>query len=339
MPPLVTAPAIVLEAVGGDLTRGSLTLERAVKSFLRWMESRHYAKNTLLSYGDSLGHFLTFATGARLRTPSDLTVTACEAYFLWLSEQRGASARTVSHRRSVLVSLWRWLEHEGLADRNTPGKTYPIKVSRRAPQYLEPHQVDALLAKLAALTDPGGRRDHAIAATLFYGGLRVGELSSLQVVSVDLIARRIRILHAKGDKDRTIVLAPRLQPILAAYLLDVRPRLFGAATSPFLVLPTTPKGRHGGRNRRPTKDVRGEHDGLLERSIYAIIRRRARALLGLRLSPHMLRHACASYLIYHGAQPETVQRHLGHAQVTTTLQIYVHIPRQRQDEEIARAFA
>ena len=59
----------------------------------------------------------------------------------------------------------------------------------------------------------------------------------------------------------------------------------------------------------------------------------------MKLSPHKLRHACASYLIHHGAQPETVQRHLGHAQLSTTLQTYVHVPRQRQDEEIAKAFA
>lgn len=184
-----------------------------------------------------------------------MTVTGCEAYFLWLLEQRGASARTVSHRRSVLVSLWRWLEHEGLADRNTPGKTYPIKVSRRAAEYLEPHEVDAFLAALAGLTKLNDRRDHAIVATLFYGGLRIGELASLRVTNVDLVARRIKILHAKGDKDRTIVVAPRLAAILTSYLAEVRPRLAGADTAPWLFLPSV--------IRRPAAS--GREVGLLER--------------------------------------------------------------------------
>jgi integrase len=53
-------------------------------------------------------------------------------------------------------------------------------------------------------------------ATLFYGGVRVGELAALRPEHVDLTARRIRVLHGKGDRDRTIVLPPRLAPILEA---------------------------------------------------------------------------------------------------------------------------
>jgi integrase/recombinase XerD len=369
----MTTPALALLEAGGDLERGRLTLTQAAKSYLRWLESRNLSANTLMSYGHGLSAFLTFAAGAKLQNPGAVTVLACEAYFLWLRE-RGLSAQTVSHRRSVLVSLWRWLEHEGFADRNVPGKTFPVKTSRRAAVYPEPHEVDDFLAKLATLTTPIGRRDYALTAMLFYSGMRVGELAALRVSSVDMVARRIKVLHGKGDKDRTIVLPPRLAPILGDYIREIRPALLTrpAGTVHF----HTKRGRwlarftRDGRlitraftteaearqalaslsaphlstpllfvpeclGRRP---ARRAGLGLLERSIYKIIRDRAREMLGVRLSPHNLRHACASYLIYHGAQPETVQKHLGHANLSTTLSIYVHVPQKRQHDEIGRVF-
>lgn len=68
-----------------------------------------------------------------------------------------------------------------------------------------------------------------------------------------------------------------------------------------------------------------------------LIRRRAKSLLGIRLPPHKLRHTCASYLLYHGAALETIQRVLGHADIQTTM-IYLHVPQKRQEDELARIF-
>jgi site-specific recombinase XerD len=240
----------------------------------------------------------------------------------------------------VLIGLWAWLEHEGFADRNVAAKTFRIKYTKRLPEYLEAHQIDAFLAGLAALTDPVGRRDYAIVATLFYAGLRVGELAALRVSNVDTIARRIKVLHGKGDKDRTIVLPPRLAPILETYRMEVRPRLLAAEVAPWLFLISAhgTRGRKGGRNRRPTTPVRGATERLLERSIFWIIRRRAREILGVKLSPHKLRHTCASYLLDNDVSLETIQRHLGHTDLKTTM-IYLHVPQKRQDDEIGGAFA
>jgi Phage integrase family len=67
------------------------------------------------------------------------------------------------------------------------------------------------------------------------------------------------------------------------------------------------------------------------------IRDRHRDMLGVKLSPHKLRHNCASYLLLNGAQLETIQRHLGHQDVKTTM-IYLHVPQKRQDDEISQAF-
>jgi site-specific recombinase XerD len=330
----VTTSLQSIEAVGGGLTKGALTLTQAARSFLRWMEAHNYATNTLASYGRGLSSFLHYADGANLRRPDDVSILALDGYFLHLRDH-GRSARTVAHRRSVLIALWAWLEHEGLADRNIAAKTYPVKYSRRAPVYLEPHQIDAFLAKLATLTDLAGQRDYAIVATLFYGGLRVGELASLRLEEVDLTARRIRVLHGKGDRDRTLVLPPRLAPILETYLQDVRPQLVGRPVKG-TTLPD-PGYVFVNANRRNAHRVHRAGQALLTRSIFQTIADRTQAMLGVRLSPHKLRHTCASYLLMKDAQLETIQRHLGHQDVKTTM-VYLHVPRKRQEEEIGRAF-
>jgi hypothetical protein len=108
----MNAPALALQDVGGDLTRPTLTLTQAARSFLRWLEAHGYAKNTLLSYGFGLSEFLRYAAGVPLTGPSEVTILALDGYFVWL-QVNGASARTAAHRRTVLIELWRWLEHEG----------------------------------------------------------------------------------------------------------------------------------------------------------------------------------------------------------------------------------
>src|SRR5439155_9144923 len=242
--------------------------------------------------------------------------------YVWL-RSRGKAASTMAHRRSVLVAFWKWLEHEGFAERNVPSKTYPIKTPRRLPIYLEPHQIDDFLAKLGALTDLAGQRDHAVVATFFYSGVRVSELASLRITDVDLVARRIRVNQGKGGKDRIGYVPPRLQPILAAYLAETRPQLVGRRMG--RVISPSPSGKgtkwsikyyQDGRERQRSAPSEAEAHRLLEqlapqppdagwlfvnahptsahrlnphgqsllsRSWYYVIRNRARTLLGVKL--------------------------------------------------------
>jgi site-specific recombinase XerD len=331
---VIVTPAEALASVARPpAARGRPTLSQLAQAFLRWLEAHHRPETTIASYGDGLGAFLTYAHGVGMEYPDQVTVLSLDGYYVWL-RARGKSAATMSHRRSVLISFWKWLEHEGFADRNIPAKTYPIKTPKRIPVYLEPHQIDAFLAKLAALEDLAGQRDHAVVATFFYTGLRVSELATLRLVDVDVVGARIRVNLGKGGKDRIVYVPPRLRPILQRYLDHVRPALVARLTE---------HAAHGAwlfvkaaRARRPRRGGVEDCD-LVTRAWYQVIFRRARALLGVKLSPHKLRHTCATYLLYHGAQLETIQRLLGHADVRTTM-IYLHTPQKRQEEEIGRIF-
>jgi len=224
---VIVTPAEALASVARPpAARGRRTLTELAQGFLRWLDAHHRPQTTIASYGDGLGAFLTFATAVGMVYPDQVTVVSLDGDYVWL-RSRGKSANTMAHRRSVLIAVWKWLEHEGFAERNVPAKTYPIKTPRRLPIYREPHQIDDFLAKLGALTHLAGQRDHAVVATFFYSGVRVSELASLRVADVDLVAGRIRVNQGKGGKDRIVYVPPRLQPILARYLANVRPRLVG----------------------------------------------------------------------------------------------------------------
>jgi integrase/recombinase XerD len=372
LPVVIVTPAEALASVARPpAARGRRTLAELAQAFLRWLEAHHRPQTTIESYGDGLGAFLTYATGVGMEYADQVTVLALDGYYVWL-RSRGKSASTMAHRRSVLIAFWKWLEHEGFAERNVPAKTYPIKTPKRLPVYLEPHQIDTFLGKLAALTDLGGQRDHAVVATFFYAGFRVSELATLRLADVDMIGARIRVNQGKGGRDRIVTVPPRLRPILQRYIDDVRPALVGrgmgcvrrdgrrwrvsyvkdgekhergAATreeGQAIVEREASQPVDGGwffvnASRRSGHRLNSRGQSLIARSWYQVIHRRARQLLGVKLSPHKLRHTCATYLLYHGAQLETIQRLLGHADVRTTM-IYLHTPQKRQEEEIAKIF-
>jgi len=333
---MIVTPAEALASVARPpAIRGRRTLTELAQGFLRWLDAHHRPQTTILSYGDGLGAFLTYATAVGMEYPDQVTVLSLDGYYVWL-RSRGKAASTMGHRRSVLISFWKWLEHEGFVERNVPAKTYPIKKPKRLPVYLEPHQIGTFLAKLGALTDLAGQRDHAVVGTFFYCGLRVSELATLRLGDVDLVAGRIRVNQGKGGKDRILYVPPRLLPILANYLDHVRPRLVGRQVRG--AVPPDPGWLFV--NAHPTSGHRlnQQHgQSLISRSWYSVIRRRARTLLSVKLSPHKLRHTCATYLLYHGAQLETIASLLGHSDVKTTM-IYLHTPQKKQEEEIGRIF-
>ena len=318
---MIVTPATPAEALASvarpPAARGRLTLSQFAQGFVRWLEAHHRPQTTIQSYGDGLGAFLTYANGVGMEYPDQVTVLALDGYYLWL-RSRGKSASTMAHRRSVLITFWKWLEHEGFAERNVPAKTYPIKMAKRLPVYLEPHQIESFLAKLAALPDLTGQRDHAVVATLFMVGLRVSELATLKLADVDLTAGRIRVNQGKGGKDRIVYVPPRLKPILARYIADVRPALVSRAVhqrrrgklrTAYGAVPPDGGWFFVNAHLNNSHRLNPRAQSLIPRSWYMVIARRTRALLGVKLSPHKLRHTCATYLLYHGAQLETIRYH------------------------------
>ncbi|MDP9241716.1 MAG: tyrosine-type recombinase/integrase, partial [Actinomycetota bacterium] len=159
---------------------------------------------------------------------------------------------------------------------------------------------------------PTGLRDRAILEVLYGAGLRVSELTGLDVDDLDLEGGSVRVV-GKGGKEREVPIGRHAQHAVGAYLSRARPSLAGQRTRGALFLNT-----RGGRLSRQACAK------LL--AVYA-----TRAGIGRRVSPHDLRHSFATHLLEGGADVRVVQELLGHASVATT-QIYTLVTKEHLRE-------
>lgn len=228
-----------------------------------------------------------------------------------------AEGRAAASVKRALVSvrgLHRFLaeEQEGRLD-PTADVALP-RVPRGVPKALSEAEVGALLEAVEG-DDPAARRDRAILEVLYGTGLRISELVGLSLTDIDLDAGLLRAF-GKGAKERVVPVGRYATAALVAWLGEGgRPELEpdrwarrGDAEAVFL-------------------NTRG---GRLSRQGAWLAVRRAGERVGLadRLSPHVLRHSCATHMLDHGADVRTVQELLGHASISTT-QVYTRVSAER----------
>ena len=147
-------------------------------------------------------------------------------------------------------------------------------------------------------------RDKAILELLYASGLRVGELSSLNLRDLDVDNRLLRVL-GKGSKHREVFMGKTAQHSLKSYLLNSRPLLLKKNKNNALFL-----NKFGYR--------------LSKRSVQDMVSRYSLMSIGEKINPHMLRHSFATHLLDGGADIKVVQELLGHSSPSTT-QIYTHV--------------
>ena len=182
------------------------------------------------------------------------------------------------------------------------------------PKALTEAEVDALLGAVPG-DDPRALRDRAILETLYAGGLRISELVGLDRGDLDLDDGLVRVL-GKGNKERVVPLG-RTARGRARRLPRPRPARAGAP----------PLG--GGTRRGDAVFLNARGGRLTRQGAWLIVRAAGdRAGLGDRLSPHVLRHSCATHMLDHGADIRVVQELLGHASLSTT-QVYTKVSPER----------
>jgi integrase/recombinase XerD len=270
-----------------------------------WME-RGLSPNTLAAYRADLAALERWLEDHE----SDL-LTASRADVLSFMASRiegGSRPRSTARQLSSFRRFYRHLVREG-ALRDDPTALIDMpKVGRSLPRSLTEEEVEALLAA-PAVADPLGHRDRTMLEVLYATGLRVSELVSLKLSSVNLGQGVLRIV-GKGDRERLIPLGEEAVQWVQQFLLGPRVEILLERQTDYLF---------------PTR--RG--DRMTRQAFWHIIKRHARSAgIQKELSPHTLRHAFATHLLNHGADLRVVQMLLGHSDLSTT-QIYTHVARER----------
>jgi integrase/recombinase XerD len=270
-----------------------------------WME-RGLSPNTLAAYRADLSALERWLE----QHDSDL-LSASRAEVLSFMASRiegGSRPRSTARQLSSFRRFYRQLVREGALREDPTALIDMPKVGRSLPRSLTEEEVESLLAA-PAVGEPLGHRDRTMLEVLYATGLRVSELVSLKLSSVNLGQGVLRIV-GKGDRERLIPLGEEAVQWVQQFLLGPRVEILLERQTDYLF---------------PTR--RG--DRMTRQAFWHIIKRHARSAgIQKELSPHTLRHAFATHLLNHGADLRVVQMLLGHSDLSTT-QIYTHVARER----------
>jgi site-specific recombinase XerD len=271
--------------------------------------------NTREAYRRDIAHWLGFLHASDV---DPLTGARRVHTHAWLRAQEtaGAAAASRARRLAAVSAFYGWLIAEDRTDRANPAAIDPKrkpKVDQRASRTpgLSRAQAEALLAAADADTGPQAARTATVVALLLYTGLRVGELVGADVEQLGHDrGHRVLRFTAKGGGQHLVALPAPVTRRLDAYLA-------GRADLTAARVPV-PAGQAGARPRRPL--VATATGGRLDRgAVTRLLTRLAQtAKIPVRMSPHVLRHTCATLARDAGATLEDVQDQLGHADARTT---------------------
>lgn len=287
--------------------------DQLVEAFLRWMTvERGRATNTVSSYRRDLAKYVAFlqsrSSDVMLATNEDV-----EAFIRSL-QASGEAAASTARRLAALRMLHAYLVAENIRDSNPGAHVEGVKVSAGVPKPLSMDEVESLLASVTGESSID-LRDRALLEFLYATGARISEACDLNLDDLDLSARVVR-LFGKGSKERVVPFGRLAEEHMRAYLAiggreALVPENWTRAADKEAVFLTN-------RGRR-----------LNRQKAWNIVRDAGRvAGINRELSPHVMRHSCATHMLEHGADLRIVQEMLGHATISTT-QIYTKVSQER----------
>jgi len=280
-------------------------------SFLEMMTAeRGASRHTIDAYRRDLAGYDRFLANREL--DSQTADTAAVRAFLSQQSSAGASPATMARRLSAIRQFHRFLYLEGARGDDPTQTVEGPRQQRPLPKLIAHGEIAALIAAARSRDDAEGLRLTACLELLYATGLRVSELVALPLSGL-APDRSLLTVRGKGDKERMVPIGGAAREALEAYLA-VRDRFLGARRqiSPYL-FPSRARAGHLTRQRLSQL--------LKELASQA-------GIDPAKLSPHVLRHAFASHLLDHGADLRSLQKMLGHADISTT-QIYTHVLSER----------
>lgn len=269
--------------------------DRLINDFKNYLElERNYSNNTSLSYVKDVTLFSDFIKKDLLLVDK----LDIEKYIRSLNK----SSKTISHVISSLKSFYNYYMRMGNIKSNPTDEIDRPKIEKKIPEFLTLEEVSSLLN--FEVNNEFEARNKAILELLYSSGLRISELTSLELSNIDLDECLVRVM-GKGSKERIVPLGDYAIDALKEYIYFYRPML-NKNNSSYVFL-----------NNR---------GGILSRQfIFKVIKEEC-IKKGIRknVSPHTLRHTFATHLLKNGADLRIIQELLGHENLSTT-QIYTHL--------------
>ena len=284
-----------------------------VSEFLTYLSAeKGRAGSTIEAYRRDLGAYSRWL--AERQASLTRAVEADIEEYVGVLRGQGRAPATVARAIVSVRSLHRFLAGEGLSDVDPSADVAPPRVPAGLPKALNEAEVARLITAVIG-NEPVNRRDRAVIETLYACGLRISELVGMSLRDLDLEDGLVRVL-GKGSKERIVPVGRMARRALADWL---------SASGREAMVPV-----RWARRDDSEAVFLNQRGGRLSRvGAWGIVRRYGDAIgLGDRLTPHVLRHSCATHLVDHGADIRVVQELLGHASISTT-QVYTKVSGER----------
>jgi integrase/recombinase XerC len=308
-------------------------MKRAIAKFLEYLRSvRNASPHTISNYGKDLQQFQAYLTPPGASAPA---ITKIRHHvireFVGHLHESGLQKSSIARKLAALRSFFKYCVREGMLKDNPARLVATPKLPKRIPAVLSAEEMSGFLDQLATMPDPKRRgiaalmpthellkvedslllrRDRAILELLYAAGLRVSELTGLNLIDVDQKDRVVRVI-GKGRKERIVPYGAKAAEALALYW-PLRDNLLRAnSRQPAGTNPEAVFLNYMGRR-------------LTQRSVGRIVKKYVRLVnINWDLHPHSLRHAFATHLLADGADLRAIQELLGHQSLSTT-QKYTH---------------
>ena len=285
----------------GRLKREGIVTDEIARYGEYLVREKHASQNTVASY---LRDVTQFSAYLEIRGPGLLEATSetVRSYMDWMLS-RGKSAASVTRFLASVKSIYDFQLFSGKLAANPAKGVAAAKVERKYPEILTSREVDLFLEQPQCV-DAKGFRDHAMLELLYATGIRVSELTALDLDDLNLAAGFVHC-SSKG-KERIIPLYRTAVKALQDYVWKIRPQLVSDEGETALFV-----------------NMSGER--MSRQGFWKIIKHyQEKAGIEKEITPHTLRHSFAVHLLENGADLRSIQEMLGHADISST-QIYTHV--------------
>jgi len=277
--------------------------------FLTWMRvEQGRSDRTIEAYGRDIAQYESYLVGAK--SNSRVVKPAQIEKYIGQLRSNERAPKSIARQFAAIRMFHRFMLDEGLRSDNPTAFIDGVKVPSGIPKALSEEEVELLLNAVTGV-DSLAVRDRALLEFLYATGARVSEACGLSMSDVDMESNVARVF-GKGSKERIVPFGRHAKEALETWL--------GAGGRPMLCPQQWAKRDHADAMFLGVRGTR-----LSRQAAWGIVRKYA-MLAGIKseLSPHVLRHSCATHMLVHGADLRIVQELLGHASVSTT-QVYTKV--------------
>lgn len=273
-----------------------------IEPFISYLQhQKRYSLHTIVAYQKDLSQLFEFTTSTyQISSAKEITSTIIRSWLVFLKETNHTN-RTIIRKISSAKTYFKYLKKNGLLSGNPFIKIITPKTNKPLPVFLKQEEMVDLFNQNLFNDDLVGLRDQLILEIFYSTGMRLSELTTLKINSIDLNSNQIKVL-GKRNKERIIPITIAFKNKIESYLKIRNERYYD---NEYLLL--TEKGK-----KIYTK--------LVYRLVISYL---SRVTSKDKKSPHILRHTFATHMLNNGADLNTIKEILGHSNLSAT-QVYTH---------------